>query len=221
MHGTGDESATGSHSPRVGSLGTGWGLGVSAGPAEGAGSEGAGRPAHPPCRLADDPSAAWLGPRPQPTGAAAGTQDAPLRRLRCSNMAACCAPEVRRASASGTWPALVTLDPPRPRFPQSLGAGQAETREDFLEEMAEGTALNPCGPVQECEGQRRFRPLPQARLHQTSVGLGAHLTPSLRGLMVERHVGGIFGKVQAILHPFSPPTATGKAHLCPRCLNRG
>lgn len=95
----------GSRSPRVGSLGTGWGRGESLG---WAGREPA---AHPPCHLADSPSAARLGPRPQPTGAAAGTQDAPLRRLRCSNMAARCAPEVRCASASGPGPALVTLDP--------------------------------------------------------------------------------------------------------------
>ena len=39
-------------------------------------------PGPPPCRLVDGPSAAWLGPRPQPTGDAAGTQDAPLHRLR-------------------------------------------------------------------------------------------------------------------------------------------
>lgn len=167
MYGAGGGSPTGSHSPRVGSLGTGWGLGISAGPAEGAGPEGASRPAHPPCRLADGPSAAWLGPRPQPTGAAARTQDAPLRRLRCSNMAARCAPEVRRASASGTWPAPVTLDPSRPRFPQSLGAEQVRTEEDFLEEVATKTTLNSWGPVQEFEGQRCFLTLPEAGLHQS------------------------------------------------------
>lgn len=60
------------------------------------------------------------------------------------------------ASASGTWPALMTLDPPRPRFPQSLGAGQVGTRDDFLEEVAAGTALNLWEPMQECEGQRCF-----------------------------------------------------------------
>ena len=60
------------------------------------------------------------------------------------------------ASASGTWPALMTLDPPRPRFPPSLGAGQVGTRDDFLEEVAAGTALNLWEPMQECEGQRCF-----------------------------------------------------------------
>lgn len=147
---------------RPGRAAPGWGRwardrevgGILARPVEGAGLERAGRPAHPPRRLADGPSAARLGPWPQPTGAAAGTQDAPLRRLRCSNMAARCAPEVRGTSASGTWPAPVTLDPPRPRFPQSLGTGQVGTKEGFLEEVAAGKALNPSGPVQKSEEQR-------------------------------------------------------------------
>lgn len=58
------------------------------------------------------------------------------------------------ASASGTWPALMTLDLPRPRFPQSLGAGRVGTTDDFLEEVAAGITLNLWEPVQECEGQR-------------------------------------------------------------------
>lgn len=92
-------------SPRVGS----W-VGVGClGQALGKRGSGKGRLpspfALPPCGLMGHHSAAPLGPRLQPTGAAVGTQDAPLRRLRRSNMAACCAPEVHRASASGTWPA--------------------------------------------------------------------------------------------------------------------
>lgn len=91
------KSAERSGRARLGRAAPGWGRwarggggvgGVSAEPAEGAGPGRASRSAHPPCRLADGPPAVRLGPRPQPTGAAAGTQDAPLRRLRCSNMAA-------------------------------------------------------------------------------------------------------------------------------------
>lgn len=145
--------------------------GVLAKPVEGAGLERAGRPAHPPRRLADGPSAARLGPWPQPTGAAAGTQDAPLRRLRCSNMAARCAPEVCRTSASGTWPALVTLDPPRPRFPQSLGAGQVGTKEGFLEEVTAWAALNPSGPEQESEEQRCSQICPRQDCTGALLGL--------------------------------------------------
>lgn len=128
--------------PQGGSLGTGVGGGLI--PVAG-GRWSRKEPATsgpPPCRLADGPSAAWLAHGPNLPATPRGTPgraSAPPsliqhgRLLRTGSQS---------ASASGTWPALMTLDPRRPRFPQSLGAGQVGTRDDFLEEVAAGTALN-------------------------------------------------------------------------------